>query len=60
LLDIKQNSNLQGVIDYFSAPNLLDTFNLGGDFNYDNSQFQFLQKNLDFGQIIPISNSNQL
>merc|ERR1711865_310564 len=38
----KQSSNLQGIIDYFSAPNLLDTFNLGGDFNYDNSQFQFL------------------
>jgi hypothetical protein len=39
----KQNSNLQGVIDYFSAPNLLDTFNLGGDFNYDNSQFNFFK-----------------
>ena len=42
MFNSKQSSNLQGIIDYFSAPNLLDTFNLGGDFNYDNSQFQFL------------------
>ena len=44
----KQGSNLGNLIDYLSAPNLLDTFNLGGDFNYDNSQFQFLKENTVF------------
>jgi len=41
----KQGSNLSSVIDYFSAPNLLDTFSLGSEFNYNNSQFNFSQKN---------------
>jgi hypothetical protein len=41
----KQSSNLSSVIDYFSAPNLLDTFSLGSEFSYNNSQFNFLQKN---------------
>jgi hypothetical protein len=45
LFETKQASDVRGIIDYFSAPNLLDTFNLGGDFNYDNSQFQFLTNN---------------
>jgi hypothetical protein len=45
LSSTKQNSPISSVIDYFYAPNLLDTFYLGSDFNYDNSQFQFLQKN---------------
>lgn len=58
MFNIKQNSNLQGVIDYFSAPNLLDTFSLGGDFNYDNSQFQFLQENLFNLNESSISNIN--
>jgi hypothetical protein len=44
----KQSSNLSNLIDYLSAPNLLDTFSLGGDFNYDNSQFQFLKENTVF------------
>jgi hypothetical protein len=45
MFETKQASDVRGIIDYFSAPNLLDTFNLGGDFNYDNSQFQFLTNN---------------
>jgi len=45
LFKTKQQTNLSSVIDYFSAPNLLDTFNLGGDFSYDNSQFQFITDN---------------
>ena len=45
VFELKQNSNIRSIIDYFSAPNLLDTFSLGGDFNYDNSQFQFLINN---------------
>jgi len=36
---------MSSIIDYFSAPNLLDTFSLGGDFNYDNSQFEYLLSN---------------
>jgi hypothetical protein len=48
LFNSKQNSNLQGVIDYFSAPNLLDTFNLGSDFNYNSLQTEFFQKNSFF------------
>lgn len=42
MLHSKQDSPYSGIIDYFSAPNLLDVFNLGGDFNYDNSQIKFL------------------
>jgi hypothetical protein len=45
---LKNKSDISGIIDYFSAPNILDTFNLGGDFNYDNSQFQFLKSNSIF------------
>ena len=45
MFETKQASDIRGIIDYFSAPNLLDTFSLGGDFNYDNSQFQFLTNN---------------
>ena len=45
MFETKQVSDIRGIIDYFSAPNLLDTFSLGGDFNYDNSQFQFLTNN---------------
>jgi hypothetical protein len=41
----KQESHLSSIIDYFSAPNLIDTFNLRGDFNYEDSIFKFLQKN---------------
>jgi hypothetical protein len=41
MLTTKQNSPYSGIIDYFSAPNLLDVFNLGGDFSYDNSQIKF-------------------
>jgi hypothetical protein len=48
LFNTKQSSNLQGIIDYFSAPNLLDTFNFGSDFNYNNSQFQSLQNSTTF------------
>jgi hypothetical protein len=59
LFELKQGSNLQGVIDYFSAPNLLDTFNLGSDFNYDNSQFQFLQNSLHFIHESPIITTTQ-
>ena len=45
IINLKKNSDISSIIDYFSAPNLLDTFNLGGDFNYDNSQFQFIKNN---------------
>jgi hypothetical protein len=45
LFEAKQQTNLSSVIDYFSAPNLLDIFNLGGDFSYDNSQFQLAINN---------------
>jgi hypothetical protein len=43
-----------------SAPNLLDTFSLGGDFNYDNSQFQFLKENTVFLNENTISNIQTL
>ena len=33
LVQAKQESHLSGIIDYFSAPNLIDTFNGYGDFN---------------------------
>jgi len=48
VINLKKNSDISTIIDYFSAPNLLDTFNLGGDFNYDNYQFQFIKNNLTF------------
>ena len=43
LFEAKQSSNLSSIIDYFSAPNLLDTFNLNGDFTYNN-QLQIFQE----------------
>jgi hypothetical protein len=52
LFELKQTSNLQSVIDYFSAPNLLDTFTLGSDFNYNNSQFDFFKI-----QLLPCNDS---
>ena len=41
----KKNSSLINIIDYFSAPNILDLFNLGGDFNYNDQYFELLLNN---------------
>ena len=41
----KKNSTVGSIIDYFSAPNLLDIFNLGGDFSYNNNYFNLLINN---------------
>lgn len=41
----KKNSSLLNIIDYFSAPNILDLFNLGGDFNYNDQYFELLLNN---------------
>ena len=42
MLHNKQSSLYSGIIDYFSAPNFLDVFNLGDDFSYDNSQIKLI------------------
>jgi len=41
----KQGTQVGSLIDYFSAPNMLDLFNLGGEFSYDNTQFTILMDN---------------
>jgi hypothetical protein len=46
LTELKQSSPVQNIIDYFSAPNLLDTFTLGGDFNYTSFELNSFTKNL--------------
>jgi hypothetical protein len=46
LFEAKKASNLQSVIDYLSAPNLLDTFSISGDSNYNNSRFEIPNKYL--------------
>jgi len=45
LFSYKQDSQINNIIDYFSAPNVIDIFSFKNDISRDNAQFEFFKNN---------------